>query len=656
MQLRVRRAVLLICALLIPLQPGAAPRDSFFAIDQPLAYGLAELETRLAARRAEGPLWALHLSGGSARGFAHLGVLRRLEELGLFPDLLVTNSMGSIVGLLYTAGVPLDIIEDIFRTVKLEELFTPKLPGSGGVLDMRRLLALTEALIGDRDIAGLPLPIVVVCEDLTSMRRVLLARGPFGRVLEAAIALPAVFDPVELEGRLLIDGGITNLVPLAPFAGLTGAAVSSTAFYDRDLSPDDPMTVLHMSINIAKSRSAVEEIKTYNPFLIRTDVEQFTYMGWHSLDEIIARGYRSASMRGEALVSYLSTHGIRPQHPAPALPGEPARLYAARWAEIKSRLAAGRPLKLPRGFGAWQIHPLLFRGYRLPNRLEERNYLAAGYLYEKGYGSLRLGALSDLGGKYGGLLHLDTAPAGSLILGLHSHLFFTARDREITSSYTYQRFSSSLPLLPGPRLVLEPFFDAELRLTLPGLAEAHALTAGLKARFDPGRDHDFIRGRAGWFSRSPGIRGLESELMLRRTLLGPLKLFSRALAVRSWAAGSSAGIRPSYNDFFRGIRPDRSLESFVIFNNDLLLAPGEASLDVWETVLVEGIELSAFCDLLWQDPTRPDSAATANPSLGLSLQAEAGLMGLVSMSLTASGGYDLEAEEIFLFLNLGAVY
>ena len=69
---------------------------------------------------------------------------------------------------------------------------------------------------------------------------------------------------------------------------------------------------------------------------------------------------------------------------------------------------------------------------------------------------------------------------------------------------------------------------------------------------------------------------------------------------------------------------------------------------------MKSFELSAFCDLLWQDPAL--SSAAANPALGLSLQAEAGFMGLVSLTMMASGGYDLEAEEAFFFLNLGALY
>ena len=105
-----------------------APREEFFDIDRPIYLGFEEIEARLGSLREQRPVVALHLSGGSARAFCHLGVLKRLEEQGVVPDLVVTNSMGSIIGLLYAAGVPVEVMEDLFRSVDYSQLFTPKLP------------------------------------------------------------------------------------------------------------------------------------------------------------------------------------------------------------------------------------------------------------------------------------------------------------------------------------------------------------------------------------------------------------------------------------------------------------------------------------------------------------------------------------------------
>jgi len=259
-------AFFLLLALALPACLGAERRPEFFQIDQPLWLGLEGLSARLRQVRETRPVVALHLSGGSARGFAHLGVLERLEEAGIRPDLILSNSMGSFVGLLYAAGVPLDVIRDLCLNLDSTSLFTLKLPTAGGVADLRGLLSLVHALVGEMDIAEAPLPVVIACEDLLSMRRVLLAEGDLVRVLRAAIALPGLFEPVEWGELTLIDGGVSNLAPMEPFWELADAHLASTAFYNRKLEPNDPFTVFNMALNNSKSRTAVVDIKESSPF------------------------------------------------------------------------------------------------------------------------------------------------------------------------------------------------------------------------------------------------------------------------------------------------------------------------------------------------------------------------------------------------------
>jgi predicted acylesterase/phospholipase RssA len=98
--------------------------------------------------------------------------------------------MGSIIGLLYAAGVPLEVMEDIFRHFEYSELFTFKIPLRGGFMDLRGLLSLAQALVGNVDIAELPIPVVVVCEDLRSMRQVILCRGDLLILKQSSTGMP----------------------------------------------------------------------------------------------------------------------------------------------------------------------------------------------------------------------------------------------------------------------------------------------------------------------------------------------------------------------------------------------------------------------------------------------------------------------------------
>lgn len=632
---------------------SSLPDQSFFDIDEPVYYGFDALEARLEAVKKDRPILALHLSGGSARAFCHIGVLRRLEEQGIYPDVIVANSMGSIIGLLYAAGVPLDLMEAIFRHLEYSELFTLKIPLGGGLLDVRGLLSLTQALVGNVDIAELPTPVIVVCEDLRSMRKVIFSEGDLLSILQAAIALPVWFDPVELGEMVLLDGGITNLVPLEPFVDLADATVVSTAFYNRELSSLDPLTVLNMGINVGKSRSAVEDIEEYTPFLIRNDVESYTYMGWSELELIIRSGYDSCDRRIEELVEYLRDRGIDVSADPPKT-AQYQEMYEARWGEIKRRMEAGQLLALPRGFGALQLQAILFKRHRGSNQLLQKNYLALSYLFENRYSGVQFGAFSDLSGSWGALLDLDTALWGRFFLGLNNMVVSTLEGREFTDSFTYHHLDCSLPLLLGERIVAGPFLSTEFLLTIPGMEEEGFLSAGFDFRLSGRSGRDFIQEQLYYFFRLPEIHGISNELMFRKRLLGPVQLFSRALFKNSWHPDAGAGISLKYNDFFRGLERREILDSFAVFNNELLLSPESLTFALWETILLTGFELSAFCDLFL-----PEAVALSRkiqPSLGLSLSGQAALMGLIPLTGVFSAGYDFEVQRPFLIFNLGSVY
>jgi len=658
------RLVSLLVLLLLAVAPAGLcePREEFFAIDEPLFVGGEILTGRLDRLRRDGPLAALHLSGGSARAFCHLGVLERLEEQGVYPDLIVTNSMGSIIGLLYAAGVPLEVMADIFRTLEYSELFTLKIPVAGGLMDMRGLLAVLRELVGEVDVAELPIPVAVVCEDLRSMRRTVLCRGDLLTVMQAAIALPVWFDPIKMDDMVLLDGGFTNLTPLEPFIDLAEAHILSTAFYDRELKSLDPLTVLNRGINIAKSRSAVEDIETWEPFLIRNDVESFDYMGWEQLGDIVREGYDSCDRRIEALGEYLRDRGIsageRPSRTA-RLREEHAGRYEQRWAQIKKRLSAGRPLPLPGGFSALQVRPILLRQYRGESALEQSNYLALSYLYQAQYSAVELGALTDFAGTWGALTHLSTAVGGSLLLGLDNYALFAFDGGAYTGMRTHHRFHAKLPVLLGERIVTGPFFSGELRLSVPATPEAALdhellLAAGVDFRLSSLSGTDFLQERPAYLFEAPALHGFSNELMFRKSLFGPLHLFSRALLKATWPVPGQPGVALRYNDFFRGLERDAPVASFAVFNGELLLAPRSLSLSLWETLLLQGFELAAFCDLYW--PEAASLGGPAEPSVGASLKGEAALMGLLSMTVVLSGGYDFGVGRPFFTLNLGSVY
>lgn len=192
-----------------------------------------------------GPKIGLVLSGGSAKGIAHVGVLKVLEEAGIVPDYVGGTSMGSIVGALYAAGYSVDSIEKIALTtdwmymigdeisridLALEEkddadrfFISFPVKGTGiqipsGVINgqniQNRLNTLFSHVYNISNFDQLSIPFLCNATDIETGEEVVFRDGYLPEVLRASISIPSIFNPVEIDGRLLVDGGLVNNFPV----------------------------------------------------------------------------------------------------------------------------------------------------------------------------------------------------------------------------------------------------------------------------------------------------------------------------------------------------------------------------------------------------------------------------------------------------------
>ncbi len=194
---------------------------------------------KTAARRPRGPVprLGLALGAGAARGFAHVGVLRGLAELGIEPVVVAGTSMGALVGALYVGGGFADF-EDWARHLTWRQIvrfFDVRLAG-GGIVEGRRLMAFLEGLQHDRPIEELPKPFAAVATDFATGREVWIERGSWLAAVRASIALPGFLRPVEQGGRWLVDGGLVDPVPVAACRAL-GAETIIAVNVNGDLLP-----------------------------------------------------------------------------------------------------------------------------------------------------------------------------------------------------------------------------------------------------------------------------------------------------------------------------------------------------------------------------------------------------------------------------------
>ena len=176
--------------------------------------------------------FGIAFGGGGVRGWAHVGVLSVLNRYGLHADLVSGSSAGAITSSYYAAGFSVEHMAELMRSQNTRALFSLRFDRYG-LVSTEDFAAHLRSHLGDRRIEDLDLPLFIVCTDLETGKEVVLDRGPLVEAVLASCALPGIFAPVRFEGRLLIDGGVSNNVPVSALVNRGAAYTVGVQLYKR---------------------------------------------------------------------------------------------------------------------------------------------------------------------------------------------------------------------------------------------------------------------------------------------------------------------------------------------------------------------------------------------------------------------------------------
>jgi NTE family protein len=173
----------------------------------------------LKKKKKEKPTVSLVLGSGGARGFAHIGVIRWMTERGMKIESIAGSSMGALIGGIYGAG-KLDVYTDWVRALEKKDVlrlldFTF---GRPGLLKGEKIISYLKKLVGDVNIEELPISFTAVATDIQAEKEVWIDQGPLFDAIRASIGIPPLFTPFKYQGRILVDGGLLNPIPIAPTA------------------------------------------------------------------------------------------------------------------------------------------------------------------------------------------------------------------------------------------------------------------------------------------------------------------------------------------------------------------------------------------------------------------------------------------------------
>jgi len=186
---------------------------------------------------------SLVLGSGGARGMAHIGIIHWLEEHDYKIESISGCSMGALVGGFHATG-KLDNYTAFLRdldTIGILKLLDFK--GSGGLVSGETLMKKMKELVGDPDIEDLPIKFTAVASDIKEEKEIWMSRGSLLSAIRASISLPLFFTPYEYRGKMLVDGGVLNPVPIAPtFHDHTDVTIAVNLGGEVDLNLPSPKT------------------------------------------------------------------------------------------------------------------------------------------------------------------------------------------------------------------------------------------------------------------------------------------------------------------------------------------------------------------------------------------------------------------------------
>ncbi len=160
------------------------------------------------------PTIGLALGSGAARGLAHIGVLKALEEMGVEIDMISGSSAGALIGGLYCTGISPKMIQDLATHIDKKMWVDFTMPKTG-IIKGERIQEILKLITGDRKIEELDKKLAIVATDLKNGEEVIFTEGPIYTAIRASISIPGVFEPVEYKGRVLVDGGVVDRVPIS---------------------------------------------------------------------------------------------------------------------------------------------------------------------------------------------------------------------------------------------------------------------------------------------------------------------------------------------------------------------------------------------------------------------------------------------------------
>ena len=235
----------------------------------------------------------LVLSGGGARGFAHLGLIQALNDAGILPDVISGTSAGALAGVLYADGYPPREILKLMNSGSRFDLMRPALPREG-LLQINGISKILKTHLRAKSFNELKIPLFVTATDLNNVQAVYFSEGELHDPVLASASIPVLFQPVKINDISYVDGGVLDNLPLLPIENncrfLIGSFVNPVGYIEKI---SGLINIAERTFMLSMSKEIIEKAKKFDLFVAPLELRNYKILDPEKASELFEVGYEA---------------------------------------------------------------------------------------------------------------------------------------------------------------------------------------------------------------------------------------------------------------------------------------------------------------------------------------------------------------------------
>jgi NTE family protein len=237
----------------------------------------------------------LVLSGGGARGFAHLGVIQALNEAGIFPDVISGTSAGALIGVLYADGYNPGEILNLMNTGSRLDFMRPALPREG-LLQINGIIKILRTSLRSKIFEDLKIPMYVSATDLNNGKAVYFSQGDLFEPVIASASIPVLFQPVKINDISYVDGGVLDNLPIRPIENkcrfLIGSFVNPVGYMEKI---SGLINIAERTFMLSMTKEISEKAKKFDLFVAPPELRNYKILDPEKAAELFMIGYKATN-------------------------------------------------------------------------------------------------------------------------------------------------------------------------------------------------------------------------------------------------------------------------------------------------------------------------------------------------------------------------